>query len=161
MTDAFIPLQTSNYCVSFQNNSAGFLSVTRSRDNLVVIALSYGLDDRRPVLGPTEPPVQGVAGALSLGVKRPRPETDYSPLSSAEVKNAWSYTSTPPIRPQGVVLTVSKMSSHANVERPMVLRTRLKCVRKANVYCRDQETNGRNICGGVTRVVKDIFVGRK
>jgi hypothetical protein len=31
---------------------------------------------------------------LSLGVKRPGRETDHSPLSSAEVNNAWSYTST-------------------------------------------------------------------
>jgi hypothetical protein len=34
--------------------------------------------------------------ALSPGVKRPRREADHSPPSSAEVKNAWSYTSTPP-----------------------------------------------------------------
>jgi hypothetical protein len=32
-------------------------------------------------------------GALSLGVKRLGHEADYSPPSSAEVKNAWSYTS--------------------------------------------------------------------
>jgi len=30
------------------------------------------------------------------GVKRPGREADHSPPSSAEVKNAWSYTSTPP-----------------------------------------------------------------
>jgi hypothetical protein len=36
-----------------------------------------------------------VPGTLSLGVKRPGPEADHSPPSSAEVKNAWSYTSTP------------------------------------------------------------------
>jgi hypothetical protein len=35
-------------------------------------------------------------GALSLAVKRPGREADHSPPSSAEVKNAWSYTSTPP-----------------------------------------------------------------
>jgi len=34
-------------------------------------------------------------GALFLGVKRPGHEADHSPPSSAEVKNAWSYTSTP------------------------------------------------------------------
>jgi hypothetical protein len=49
----------------------------------------------RPALGPTQPPVQLVPGALSLGVKRPGREHDHSPPSSAEVKNAWSYTSTP------------------------------------------------------------------
>jgi len=31
-------------------------------------------------------------------------KADYSPPSSAELKNAWSYTSTPPIRLHGVVL---------------------------------------------------------
>jgi hypothetical protein len=34
-------------------------------------------------------------GTLSLGVKRPGCEADHSLPSSAEVKNAWSYTSTP------------------------------------------------------------------
>jgi hypothetical protein len=56
-------------------------------------------------LGPTQPPIQWVPGALSLGVKRPGREADHSPPSSAEVKNAWSYTSTPPIRLHGVVLS--------------------------------------------------------
>jgi hypothetical protein len=32
-------------------------------------------------------------------------EADHSPQSSAEVKNAWSYTSTPPIRLHGVMLS--------------------------------------------------------
>jgi hypothetical protein len=49
----------------------------------------------RTALGPTQPPNQWVPGALSLGVKRPRREADHSPPSSAEVKNAWSYISTP------------------------------------------------------------------
>jgi hypothetical protein len=46
-------------------------------------------------LGPTQPPLQGVPGALSLSVKRPGREADHSSPSNAEVKNAWSYTSTP------------------------------------------------------------------
>jgi hypothetical protein len=33
--------------------------------------------------------------ALSLWVKRPEREADHSSPSSIEVKNAWSYTSTP------------------------------------------------------------------
>jgi hypothetical protein len=33
-------------------------------------------------------------GAVSLGIKRPGRKVDHSPPSSAEVKNAWSYTST-------------------------------------------------------------------
>jgi hypothetical protein len=86
------------------------------------IVLGYGLDDRgfesrqglgiffptsasRPALGPTQPPMQWVPGALSLGVKRPGREADHSHPFSAKVKNAWSYTSTPPIRLHGVVLS--------------------------------------------------------
>jgi hypothetical protein len=49
----------------------------------------------RTVLVPAQPPMEWVLGALSLGLKRPGREADYSPPSSAEVKNAWSYTSTP------------------------------------------------------------------
>jgi hypothetical protein len=40
----------------------------------------------RMALGPTQPPTQWVPGALSLGVKRQRRESDHSPPSSAEVK---------------------------------------------------------------------------
>jgi hypothetical protein len=40
----------------------------------------------RPVLGPTQPPIQWVPGSLSLGVKRLGREADHSPPSSAEVK---------------------------------------------------------------------------
>jgi hypothetical protein len=49
----------------------------------------------RPVLEPTQLPIQGVPGALSPAVKRPGREADHSPPSSAEVKNAWMYTSIP------------------------------------------------------------------
>jgi hypothetical protein len=37
-------------------------------------------------LAPTQPPIQWVQGALSLGVKRPGREADHSPPSSTEVK---------------------------------------------------------------------------
>jgi hypothetical protein len=76
-----------------------------SRDGSVGIATGYALDDRmigsrfpaglgiflfdtvsRPVLGPTQPPIQWVPGALSLGVKRPGREAGHSPPSNAEVK---------------------------------------------------------------------------
>jgi hypothetical protein len=50
----------------------------------------------RMALGPTQPPIQWVLGALSLGVKRPGREAVHTP-SSAEVKNVCSYNSTPPI----------------------------------------------------------------
>jgi hypothetical protein len=84
----------------------------RSRDSSVGIALGYGLDDRgfeyrqelgifpfttvsRPALGPTQPPIQRLPGDLSLRIKQPGRETEHSPPSSAVIKNAWSYTSTP------------------------------------------------------------------
>jgi hypothetical protein len=50
----------------------------------------------RPALGPTQPSIKRVPEAFSLRVKWPGREADRSPPSSAEVKNAWSYTSTPP-----------------------------------------------------------------
>jgi hypothetical protein len=51
--------------------------------------------ERRPALGSTQPPIQWVPGALSPRVKRQGREADHSPPSSADVKNAWRYTSAP------------------------------------------------------------------
>jgi hypothetical protein len=48
----------------------------------------------RSILRHTKPLIQWVPMVLSLELKRPLHEVDYSPLSSAEVKNVWSYTST-------------------------------------------------------------------
>jgi hypothetical protein len=75
-----------------------------SRDSVVGIATSYGLDDRgvgvripvgrriflfsklsRPALSSTQLPIQWVPGTLSPGVKRPGLEVDHSPPTSAEV----------------------------------------------------------------------------
>jgi hypothetical protein len=50
----------------------------------------------RPALGPTQPPIQGVSGALSLEVQRPGREADHSLPTTVEVKKTWVYTSTPP-----------------------------------------------------------------
>jgi hypothetical protein len=88
-------------------------------------ALGYGLDNRwfesrqrlgifpprRPdrFWGPPSLLSNGYQGLFFLGVKRLGSEADYSP-SSAEVKNAWSYTSTPPIRLHGVVLCYSNFT---------------------------------------------------
>jgi hypothetical protein len=49
----------------------------------------------RPALRPTQPPVQWIPGAISPVVKLPGREADHSPPSSAEVKNAWSYSPLP------------------------------------------------------------------
>jgi hypothetical protein len=54
-------------------------------------SIQISLDDRAH---PASYPVG--TGALSPGVKRPGREADHLPLSNAEVKNTWSYTSTPP-----------------------------------------------------------------
>jgi len=70
------------------------LLFTKTKFNEIVgTVLGYGLDDRgsrfttasRLVLGPTQLPIQGVPGALSLGVKQPGSEADHQPLSSAKV----------------------------------------------------------------------------
>jgi hypothetical protein len=45
---------------------------------------------------PTQPPIEGVPGALSPGVKWQGREADHSPPTNAEVKKMWIYTSTPP-----------------------------------------------------------------
>jgi hypothetical protein len=49
----------------------------------------------RTALGPTQPPIQWVPGAVSLGVKLLGRQADHSPPSSAAVKNEWSYTPLP------------------------------------------------------------------
>jgi hypothetical protein len=103
----------------FQPNFTTIHSYIGSRDSSVGIATRLragrsGFDSRggglfttvsRTALGPTQPPIHWVPGALSLGVKRPGRDADHSPPSSAEVKNTWSYTSTPPIRLRAVVLS--------------------------------------------------------
>jgi hypothetical protein len=94
-----------------------------SRDTSVGIALGYGLDDQgsrvrfpagagnfsitasRTALGPTQPPIQWVPEALSLGAKRPRREADHSPPSSAVVKVCVELYLHSPIRLHGLVLS--------------------------------------------------------
>jgi hypothetical protein len=64
---------------------------SRQEQNIFLLASVY-----RPALGPTQPPIQLVPGALSPVVKRPGRQTDHSPPSSAEAKKEWSYDSTSP-----------------------------------------------------------------
>jgi hypothetical protein len=49
----------------------------------------------RPALESTHTPIQWVPGAFSPAVKPPECEDIHSSASSAEVKNAWTYTSSP------------------------------------------------------------------
>jgi hypothetical protein len=51
----------------------------------------------RPVLGPTQPPIEWVLGELTPSVKWQGHEADYLTPSSANIKYAWSYTSIPPV----------------------------------------------------------------
>jgi hypothetical protein len=83
--------------------SKGLDNFKKIRDSSVRIATGYELERcgsipgsgniflistmSRPALGPTLPPIQWVAGALSPKIKRLGREADYSPSSSAEVKN--------------------------------------------------------------------------
>ena len=52
----------------------------------------------RPGLGPHPVSYAVDNGIFPLLVKLLQHEADYSPPPSAEIKNEWSYTSTPPIR---------------------------------------------------------------
>jgi hypothetical protein len=61
------------------------------------LGIFFSITVSRPALGNIQPPIQCVPGALSLRIKRPEREADYSPQSSVEIKNAWSYTSSHPL----------------------------------------------------------------
>jgi hypothetical protein len=54
-------------------------------------------------------------GALSLDVKQPGHEADCPPLSGAEVKNPWSYTSTSPYVFMARCLVTYKIHQHGIV----------------------------------------------
>jgi len=56
------------------------------------------INESRPALGPTQLSVQQVPSSSRGG------KADHPSLYSAEVKNAWSYTSTIPVRLHVVVL---------------------------------------------------------
>jgi hypothetical protein len=58
----------------------------------------------KPALGPTEPPIQWVPGALSLRVKLQGREAGHSPPANAEVKKNVDLYIRSPIRLHGIVL---------------------------------------------------------
>jgi hypothetical protein len=95
-------------------------------DSSVGIALGYGLDDRgsrvrfpagagnfslhhRVKNGSGAHPAPYPMGTMG---SFPRGKADHSLPSSAQVKNAWSYTSTTPIRLRGVVLSGAQGQYH-------------------------------------------------
>jgi hypothetical protein len=101
-------------------------SAKKQREKFGNMALGYGLNGpvfqstqglgiflltptSGPALGPAQPPIKRVPGALSLVVKRTGCAANHSPPCSVDVKNAWrSYTSIPVIRLHGVVLNYKK-----------------------------------------------------
>jgi hypothetical protein len=111
-----LPMGLHGLLRGYKDNLYYFYHISRSWVSVIGIATGYGLDDRegvgvpsagrvknflfstssRPTLGSTQPPIQWVPEALSPGVKRQGREADHSPLTSANVKKMWSYTSTPP-----------------------------------------------------------------
>jgi hypothetical protein len=56
-------------------------------------AINVFSSPQRPILGPFQPPIRWVPGALTPGATF---EAGQSPPSVAEVKNLWSYASTLP-----------------------------------------------------------------
>jgi hypothetical protein len=96
------------HCVTKQvwnHNRSEYYDIT-GRDSSVGVATGYGWTaegsvfdswDRKEIflssgafrqaLGPTQPPIQWVPGALSLAVNRPGREAHHSPPSNAEIKN--------------------------------------------------------------------------
>jgi len=66
--------------------------IAQSVLRLIGVRFSVGMGNflfeimTRPALEPTQPPIQWILGALSLGIKAPGSETDHSPRSIAEVK---------------------------------------------------------------------------
>jgi hypothetical protein len=87
-----------------------------------------------PALGPTQPPIQLVSGALSLEVKRPGREAEHSPPSNAEVNNAWNYTSISLIRLHIMVLS---LSTRTGLPLPLCRVCVCVCV----CVCRERERN--------------------
>jgi hypothetical protein len=71
--------------------------------NSSLASVKYILHVFQSRLGPTQPLVQWVPGALCPGVKRPRREADHSPPTSAKVKKTDLYIHSP-IRLHGITL---------------------------------------------------------
>jgi hypothetical protein len=66
-------------------------SLSPSRGKIFLLSTSS-----RPVLGPMQPPMPWILGALSPRVQQPGREAAHSPTTSAKVKNTWIYTITLP-----------------------------------------------------------------
>jgi hypothetical protein len=76
-------------CVDFK------IYCTHNRVDCILLPIFFFFTSSGPALGPTQPPIQWVSGALSPQVNRPGREANHSPPTSAKIKETWIYTSTP------------------------------------------------------------------
>jgi hypothetical protein len=83
----------------------------------------------RTALGPTQPPIQWVSGALSLGVKRPGCEADHLHLVPRPKNEVYLHS---PIRFHGMVLSLKKAGGQLYLLSlcPAVLTNELKHLKK-------------------------------
>jgi hypothetical protein len=86
--------------------------------------------------GPSSLPSNWYWGLFPPGLNRPGRVADHSPPSSVEVKSAWSYTSTLPIRLHGVVLGKAQGQLNllpvSTLDSPSSSRFMLPWILKAN-----------------------------
>jgi hypothetical protein len=103
--DVSTNLSTHAELLQLSKNKASLVSImTRLRDARPGFDSWHGQERvsfffttaSRPVLGPTQPPIQWVPWVPCPGKKRLGREADHSPPSSTEVRNVWNYTSTTP-----------------------------------------------------------------
>jgi hypothetical protein len=105
----------------------------------------------RPALRTPPPqPIKWVRGALPAEVKQSLLEAGHSPPSSAEVKNAWSYTSTPPVSLRSVVLSSEEEQLYITFTFVIWCPVRLvgreaTCGRKRGFYLTRQENNEKHL----------------
>jgi len=69
--------------------------ITEQQQRFLVLALSQNVHFKQNLVH-TQPPIKCVMAALPPGIKLAERENGHSPTSSAENKNAWSCTYTPP-----------------------------------------------------------------
>jgi hypothetical protein len=92
------------FVIAVAQRYSAWLQAGRSGIQVPAGAGNFSLHHRAQNGSGTHPaPIQWVPESPSLGVKRPGREADRSPSISAEINNAWRYTSTPPIRLHGMV----------------------------------------------------------
>jgi hypothetical protein len=88
-------MRTSSFCILYQNLLRSAVQWQSYGPNDPGVQFSAGALRPERLCGPPSLLSNGYRGPLSPGVKRSGCEADHSTPSSAEVTNAWSYTSTP------------------------------------------------------------------